>query len=225
MPRLLAGLLVIDFTRVLSGPFCTMILADLGARVIKIEAPDGDEARRIGPFVAGHSVYFASVNRGKESVVLDLKRAEGREAVLRLACRADVFVENSRPGAMAALGLDYGALADRIESVTAARPRRHWLEALQAAEVPAGPINRYDEVFTDPQVLAREMVVDVEHPTLGRIRTLGSPVKLSHTPPRVDRRAPLLGEHTAAVLREAGFDEAAIARLQGRGSAPRDSAD
>jgi len=72
--------------------------------------------------------------------------------------------------------------------------------------VPCGPINTLDQVFADPQVLAREMVVGVEHPTLGRIRALGSPVKLSRTPPQVRRRAPLLGEHTEAVLREAGLD-------------------
>ncbi|OFW14612.1 MAG: CoA-transferase [Acidobacteria bacterium RIFCSPLOWO2_12_FULL_67_14] len=394
----LEGVRVLDVTQVMAGPFCTMMLADLGADVIKVEPPGGDMTRRMPGAVGTDTPAYNAVNRGKRSVVLDLKAPAGREAILRLARSADVFVENSRPGAMAALGLDYpslaginpaliyasisgfghtgpdrarggldliaqgvsgimsvtgapdgppmksgvpltdlaaalfavtgilaalihrsrtgagqhvdtslvdagvalsvweateyfagagvpeplgsahrmvapyqaircadgyitigastdrtferlcdalghpewarmtefadnpsrvrhrGALADRIESVTRQRPRRDWLEAFEAQGVPAGPINRYDEVFADPQVLAREMVVGVEHPTLGRIRALGSPVKLSRTPPQVRRRAPLLGEHTEAVLREAGLDEAAIARLQ-RGSAPRDSAD
>ena len=102
---------MLDFTRVLAGPFCTMTLADLGARVVKIEAPGGDEARGMGPFKAGHSLYFASINRGKESVVLDLKDPAGRDIALALAARADVLVENYRPGTMQRLGLGYEELA------------------------------------------------------------------------------------------------------------------
>src|SRR5581483_5050701 len=111
MPKLLEGLLVIDFARVLAGPFAAMVLADLGARVIKIEPPGGDEARGFGPFVNGRSLYFISVNRGKEGVALDLKRPEGLELARRLLARADVLVENFRPGAMARLGLGYEAVA------------------------------------------------------------------------------------------------------------------
>ena len=390
----LDGTRVLDLTQVMAGPFCTMLLADLGADVVKIEPPGGDMTRRMPGGAGTDTPAYNAVNRGKRSVVLDLKTPDGRDAVLRLARSADVFVENSRPGAMAALGLDYpslaainpalvyasisgfgqtgpdrskggldliaqgvsgimsvtgapdgppmkagvpltdlgaalfavtgilaalvyrtrtgigqqvdtslvdagvalsvweateyfagagvpaplgsahrmvapyqaircadgfvtvgastdrmferlcevlghpewaqqaefadnpsrvrnrAALADRIEAVTRERSRRHWLDAFEARDVPAGPINRYDEVFDDRQVLAREMVVGVDHPTLGRIRTLGSPLKLSATPPQVHRRAPLLGEHTAVVLREAGLDEAAIARLTGGGARP-----
>ncbi len=107
MAKLLDGILVLDFSRVLAGPFCTMTLADLGARVIKVEAPTGDEARGMGPFVDGHSLYFASINRGKQSVGIDLKHADGRALAQRLADRADVLVENFRPGAMRRLGLSY----------------------------------------------------------------------------------------------------------------------
>ena len=104
-------------------------------------------------------------------------------------------------------------LAERIESVTRLHPRSHWLAAFEASDIPCGPINSYAEVFADPQVVARDMVVTVDHPTLGTMRTLGSPIKLSATPPDVRRRAPHLGEHTEAVLREAGFDDAHIAAL------------
>ncbi len=112
MAKFLQNVLVVDFTRVLAGPFCTMTLADLGARVLKIEPPGGDEARGMGPFKNGHSLYFASINRGKEGVVLDLKTDAGREAARALAEKADVLVENYRPGTMERLGLGYESLAE-----------------------------------------------------------------------------------------------------------------
>jgi formyl-CoA transferase len=96
-------------------------------------------------------------------------------------------------------------LAALIDAITRTQTRAHWLARLDAAGVPCGPINDYAQVFEDPQVIAREMVVDVEHPTLGRIKTLGSPIKMSATPPDVIRRAPLLGEHTREILREIGL--------------------
>jgi formyl-CoA transferase len=105
------------------------------------------------------------------------------------------------------------ALAARIESMTSRQPCREWIARLEAAGVPCGPINDYRAAFDDPQVRARGMVVDVEHPTLGTIRTLGSPIKMSDTPPVVNRRAPLLGEHTHQVLREAGCSESEIAAI------------
>ncbi len=103
----LAGLKVLDLTRVLAGPYCTMILADLGADVVKIERPEtGDEARSFGPFLrSGASAYFGSLNRGKSSVVLDLKDDVDRHTFLRLVKMADVLVENFRPGVMGQLGL------------------------------------------------------------------------------------------------------------------------
>jgi len=107
----LAGLLVVDLTRVLAGPFATMLLADLGARVIKVEAPDGgDDSRSIGPFLHGESAYFTSVNRGKESIALDLKTAGDRAIFAALVARADVLVENFRPGALARMGYGFDAL-------------------------------------------------------------------------------------------------------------------
>ena len=102
----LQDLLVVDFSRVLSGPFATMMLADLGARVIKVERPgSGDDSRTYGPFVGDRSLYFARVNRGKESVVLDLGDEDDLAVARALVSRADVLVENFRPGVMARRGL------------------------------------------------------------------------------------------------------------------------
>lgn len=94
-------------------------------------------------------------------------------------------------------------LAHLIEGETIHAPRATWLSRLDAAGIPCGPINGYPEVFADPQILAREMVVDIDHPTRGRVRTLGSPIKMSRTPPRVAGRAPRLGEHTREILHSA----------------------
>jgi len=97
----LDGVLVVDLSRVLAGPYCTMVLADLGARVIKVEVPDtGDDARHFGPFANGKSAYFMSLNRGKESIALGLKDPDDRKIFEALATKADVLVENYRPGTM-----------------------------------------------------------------------------------------------------------------------------
>ncbi len=102
---------VLDFTRVLAGPHASQTLGDQGFDVVKIEGPEGDETRRFAPFKDGDSVYFACTNRNKRSVVLDLKHADGVAAARALAARADVVIENFRPGVMDRLGLGYDALA------------------------------------------------------------------------------------------------------------------
>ena len=383
----LEGVRVLDVTQVMAGPFCAMQLCDMGADVIKVEPPEGDSTRRMAGRSGHDSPSFNAVNRGKRGIVLDLKRAPAQDAFRRLARRADVIIENYRPGVMRRFGLDYAALSgdnprliytsisgygqtgpsaskggfdlvaqgvsglmsitgepgrppvktgvpltdlgaalfalsailaalvyrsrtgrgqyidtslveagvalsvweateyfsgagipqpmgsahrmsapyqavrcadgyitlaaanDRlfirlcellnrpewagdpdyaddttrvrnkkklaatIESVTIDRPRQHWLDLFDANGIPCGPINDYAQVFADPQIVAREMAVEVDHPTLGRIRTLGSPIKMSATPPVVGRRAPLLGEHTEEVLREAGLSAGEILQL------------
>jgi crotonobetainyl-CoA:carnitine CoA-transferase CaiB-like acyl-CoA transferase len=115
----LAGVRVVDLSRVLAGPYATMTLADLGADVVKIEHPaGGDETRTWGPpFAGGESAYFLSVNRGKRSVALDLKDPEGRDLALELCARADVVIENFRPGGAARLGLDYETVRERRPDV------------------------------------------------------------------------------------------------------------
>src|SRR5215475_12418824 len=114
----LDGVTVLDLTRVLSGPYCTMMLGDMGARVIKIEQPGkGDDTRAWGPpFLEGESAYFLSINRNKESVTLDFKDPDGRAVLDRLLASSDVLVENFRPGTLDKIGLDY-------KSVSARHPR------------------------------------------------------------------------------------------------------
>lgn len=111
----LSDLLIVDLSRVLAGPYATMVLADLGARVVKVEQPGkGDDSRHIGPFSpAGQSAYFSSINRGKQSIALDLKAPADREIFEALLDRADVVVENYRPGVMAKLGYGWEALHAR----------------------------------------------------------------------------------------------------------------
>jgi crotonobetainyl-CoA:carnitine CoA-transferase CaiB-like acyl-CoA transferase len=369
----LQGITVLDLTRVLSGPYCTMMLADMGARVIKIEQPvKGDDTRAWGPpFLDGESAYFLSINRNKESVTLDFKSAQGRSILRRLLEKADVLVENFRPGTLKKLGFDYETLAPEfpgliycsisgfgqtgprwkepgydavmqgegglmsltgpadgqpyrlgvaiadivsgmfaaqgvtlallarertgrgqavdigmLDSVTALltyqagiffandvtpgrlgnrhpsivpyetfraadgdfvlavgtdeqwrkfcgvaglplderfatnrqrvaayadlrpfvaerlnqQPRAYWIERLTAAGVPCGSVRDLRELFRDPHVSAREMLTTVNHPTIGPLQVLGTPVKLSATPGGVRSAPPRLGEHTDAVL-------------------------
>jgi crotonobetainyl-CoA:carnitine CoA-transferase CaiB-like acyl-CoA transferase len=384
----LEGLTVLDLTRVLSGPYCTMLLADMGARVIKVEQPGkGDDTRAWGPpFLEGESAYFLSINRNKESVTVDFKRPEGRAVLDQLLARSDVLVENFRPGTLAKQGLDYASIKSRfprlvycsvsgfgqtgprrdepgydavmqgeggLMSITgtpdgppvrlgvaiadivsgmfaaygismalfarertgrgqevdvamldavsalltyqagnyfasgrtparlgnrhpsiapyetfaasdgdfvlavgndelwkkfcavaeldagerfatnrqrvsdydalrpiiaarlASRPRQHWIERLTAAGVPCGSVRDLRELFDDPQIRAREMVALVEHQTIGALKVLGMPVKLSDTPGLLRSAPPRLGQHTHAILHDdLGLDEDAIARLR-----------
>ena len=383
---------MLDVTQVMAGPFCAMQLADLGADVIKVEPPGGDSTRQMPGRVRADSPAFNAVNRGKRSIVINLKSAGGRGVLERLARSTDILIENYRPGVMDGLGLGYealrrlnprliyasisgygqtgpkrehggfdliaqgvsgimsitgqpgdapvkagipvtdlsaglfalvgilaaleyrhhsgtgqhvdtslldagvalsiweateffsgagvpealgsahrmtapyqaircadgyitlgaandrtfrrlceilertdwlasplfgdnasrvknrAALAAQIESITHEHPRDHWLTLFESNDIPCGPINNYEQVFADPQVRARGLVTETEHPTLGRMRTLGSAIKLSVTPVHVARRAPTLGEHTTGILAEAGFSESEIAALRAAGA-------
>ncbi len=390
---LLDGITVLDATQVMAGPYCAMLLADMGARVIKIEPPAGDSTRTMSGARGNDSPAFNAVNRGKLGMVLDLQQAKGREVFARLARSADIVIENFRPGVMARMGLDYAALSqdnprliyasisghgqtgpwaskggfdliaqglsglmsvtgnatgapvkvgvpltdlgagmfaligvlaalhhrtqtgrgqhidtslvdaglalsvwevtdyftsrqvpaplgsahrmtapyqafcctdgyvtigaanDRnfaklarllgrpewitdarfaadhlrvqhrdelaafIDAETAKASCAFWIEALDKAGVPCGPILDYEDALTTPQAIAREMTVDVEHPTLGPLRTLGTPIKMSSTPLNPRKRAPLLGEHTDDVLISAGYSEDEIEQLRSAGVA------
>ncbi len=392
----LSGVKVLDLTQFMAGPYCTMLLADMGADVIKIEKPDGgDDTRRMGPpFLNGESAAFLGINRNKRSAVLNLKSEAGVDTFRRLVARADVLVQNFRPGTMERLGLGYeevrglnpaliyahlsgfgitgpykdrggfdlvaqgmsglmsitglpgappvkvgvpiadlnagsyaaygilcayihrlktgegqfvdtslleagiaytiwesaiffatgevpvpagsahrlsapyqafrtrdgylnigaanqpnwermcraigradlledarfatnadrmqnlGALAATLEETFAQNPTAHWLELLEKASVPSGPIYDLSEVYTDPQVLARDMVVETPHPAAGTVRNIGIPVKLSESPGAICSPAPTLGQHTDEVLAEFGFPDTEIVRLKACGAVP-----
>ena len=382
----LTGIRVLDLTRYLAGPFCTMLLADYGADVVKIEARRGREFRP--PGATRDSYFFLSSNRGKRSLTLDLRSEKGRELLLRLLPGFDVLVENFRPNVMRKLGLAPEMLTERfprlvycgisgfgasgpyaerpgfdqiaqgmsgfmsltgteesgptragiaisdllggifgahgislallarertgrgqivntslleatigilawgagmyfeagqipgpagqhhplsspygrfrardgylniaagnddmwrnlaqtlereswledgrfsnalervlhrdeltaeIESALEKRDVADWVDVLNAAGVPAGPVLDIGQVFSDPQVLARDMLVELPHPEVGSFKTTGLPIKLSTTPGRIERRPPLLGEHTDEVLRECGLEPDEIERLR-----------
>src|SRR5258708_32559595 len=110
--EILGGVRVLDFTTIVSGPYCTRLLADLGAEVIKIEPPEGDFIRTQPPIRAGKSAYFAHLNCGKKSIAIDLRPRGAVELVQELAAKSDVLVENSRPGLMARLALDHATHAE-----------------------------------------------------------------------------------------------------------------
>ncbi len=390
----LAGIRVLDLSRVLAGPYCTMFLGDLGAEVVKIEQPGvGDDTRGWGPpFAGGESAYFLCVNRNKQSLTVDLKSPEGISLIRRLAQRADVLIENFRPGAMEEFGLGYDALhaanpkliyaslsgfgadgpmaqvpgydlivqawgglmsitgtpqsgplkvgvaiidlvaglmlgksivaalyareknglgqkidtslmeaevavlinagsnylmsgkvpgrwgnahptivpyqsfqtadsylvigvasegiwqrfckaigqaelandarfaknADRVANrevlidqltkMFRGSDNQTWLRILNEAEVPCAPIQTIDQVFSAPQVLHRSMLLEVPHPTAGKVRMAGLPVKFSATPASVRLPPPLLGEHSAQVLSSwLDLSAGAIAELKQKG--------
>ena len=393
-PSALDGITVLDLTRVLSGPYCTMMLADMGARVIKVEQPGkGDDTRGWGPpFQNGESAYFLSINRNKESVTLNLKHPDGRRVPDTLIERSDVLVENFRPGTLDKMGLGYTSLSKQrpdlvycsisgfgqtgprrrepgydaviqgegglmsitgsndgpgyrlgvaiadivsgmfsaygiaiallarhrtgrgqfvdvgmLDAVTAlltyqagiyfatetaparlgnrhptivpyetleaadgdlvvavgndqlwqtfcgvlqletladddrfktnkdrvsahdelrpllverlkTRPAAEWLSKLKEAGVPCGGVRDLDELFSDPQIIERAMVVALDHPAAGLIRQLGVPIKLSDTPGAVRTPPPLLGEHTETVLRELGLSMEEVEHLRQSGA-------
>ncbi|MCB1628558.1 MAG: CoA transferase [Xanthomonadales bacterium] len=158
----LDGLLVVDLSRVLAGPLCTQMLADHGARVIKVEPPGGDETRRLGPPFdeSGDAAYYSAINRGKEAISIDLRLAEGRAVLERLLARADVLVENNLPGTMARWGLGADEVLER-------HPRLIYCSISGfGADGPSGGLPGYDAVL---QALCGLMSVN-GHPATGATR-------------------------------------------------------
>ncbi|OYW07722.1 MAG: carnitine dehydratase, partial [Rhodospirillales bacterium 12-71-4] len=166
-PGALAGLKVIDLTRVLGGPYCTMILSDHGAEVVKIEPPQGDEVRDWGPpFVEGSASYFIGVNRNKRSLALDLGKPEGREVLMRLLEGADVLIENYKPGAMEKWGMGYAdVLSKRFPGLV------HCRVSGFGADGPLGALPGYDAVI---QAMVGLMSINGNE-TTGPLR-MGTPI-------------------------------------------------
>jgi CoA:oxalate CoA-transferase len=165
---LLEGLLVLDFSRILAGPYCTAMLGDLGARVIKVEPPQGDDQRRMGVIVDGESASFAMINRNKQGIRLDLGRPEGRRIALQLAQRADVVVENFRPGVAEKLGIGYEQLAVVNERLVycsvSGFGQRGPLAATPAYDIVAQALSGLMSITGDPQgppTLVGESVGDI----------------------------------------------------------------
>src|SRR5437764_294822 len=248
-------------TQVMAGPFCSMLLADMGADVVQIEPPGGEHTRREHEIAPGVSASFLAVNRNKRSLVLDLKRPEGVAVLKRLVATADVLVENYRPGVAERLAVDYetlsainprliycsisgfgqtgpyaarggydlltqgisgirsppgsdGGAPDKVGVPTADPPRAHGRAKCEEAGIPAGPIYTVPEAHADAHARARGMVQELPHPQIGRVKTLGNPVKMSATPPRLRAAAPMLGADTDTILQEAGYGGAEIAALR-----------
>jgi formyl-CoA transferase len=165
-PGALAGIRVIDLTRVLGGPYCTMILSDHGAEVIKIEPPQGDEVRAWGPpFLDGTASYFLGVNRNKRSIALDLSKPEGREVLLRLLDGADVLIENYKPGSMEKWGIGYDTLSQKFPRLV------HCRVSGFGATGPLGGLPGYDAIV---QAMVGLMSINGE-PGSGPLR-MGTPV-------------------------------------------------
>ena len=141
----LAGIRVVDLSRVLAGPFCSMALADMGAEVIKVEEPGkGDDTRGWPPFAGGEATYFMAVNRGKKSLTLNLKAPEGQDILRRLIRRADVLLENFRPGTMERWNLGWEDLhargrAGSSRGAAAPRPRAHLMSGPPPGSAALGP--------------------------------------------------------------------------------------
>ena len=166
---MLNGIRIIDCTRNIAGPVATMLAAEMGADVIKIEPPDGDEMRRWPPFVDGESVYFVSCNRGKRSIALDLKTSDGKQLFHRLLRTADVFVENYRPGTLEKLGLGWSNLHTIY-------PKLVWVSVSgYGRSGPRANAPAYDSMI---QAYTGIMGITGEHDR-GPVRSGGSPIDIA----------------------------------------------
>ena len=244
-----------------SGPLCASTLADQGADVIKVETRTGDHMRHSNSSAHGLASSFISCNRGKRSIAMNLKCDEGREILWKLVLKADVFIQNFRPGAIERLGFGEPQVRERnarivyvsISGVGESGPyagkrvydpviqalsgmadnrqlrldlvsdelrggtRADWLQALEQADVPCAPVLRRREVIDDPQVRNNELVVEFDHPHVGRVRQVRPAARFDRSPTAIAGPAPVLGEHTRSILRDLDYGDEAIDDLMNAG--------
>jgi len=205
MPGPLDGTLVLDLSRVLAGPWASQTLADLGARVIKVERPgQGDDTRSWGPpwlseGESRESAYFLSANRGKESIAIDFKDP-------RFASNA-ARVQNRE------------LLVPLLAAVLRGQPAAHWLDVFENHAIPAAPVNTIAKAFSDPHVRERHTVMSLQRDGLGPVPAVRSPVRLRNCVPDQKSAPPALGDSTAKVLREIGLADGEIEELLAGGVA------
>ena len=278
MKSLLSGIRIVDLSRVLAGPYGTLLLGDLGAEIIKIEDPrEGDPTRNITPQkVQGEDPYFLGLNRNKKSVTLNLTAPKGREIFHGLVKISDVVYDNYRPDVLEKLGADYETLkkvnpkviscsisgfghqsivpyqafkTQDIWIVVAVFVEKFWskfckvlgleniasdprfdknpkrlqnktilvpileeailkwkgedlLKRLDEEDVPAAPVNTLDRILSNPQILTRNMVVEVNHPKVGKFKSVGNPIKVSRFPQETFQPPPMLGQHNESIYRD-----------------------
>jgi crotonobetainyl-CoA:carnitine CoA-transferase CaiB-like acyl-CoA transferase len=202
MDKALSDVTVLDLGQVIAMPFCTMLLADLGARVIKVESRERGQERmsldlkRVRNGTEERVPVYQYRERNKLAITLDLKQPKGVELFKELVKQVDVVSENFSVGTMERLGLGYEAL----KQWTSQRPKAEVVHILSQAGVPAAPVNNVAEMVGDPQVQARDMFVELTHPVYGPVKITGTPLKLSETPGRVERLAALPGEHNEDIF-------------------------
>lgn len=220
----LAGVRVLDLTRHLAGPFCTMILADMGAEVIKLERPrigdswtsagwlaDGKEPTRQGSRHRQNAPYqrFATA----DGHIMIGAAGQSLWARLAQALGQSQWCEDARFRTNRDRIANRDALEQAIESVLTSNTTEHWVSVCDAAGVPCGPVNDYQHLFDDPQVRHREMVVHAKDEELGRVPHIRTPIRM-RSAVAVRRVAPRLGEHNAQVFGALGVDAAELERLR-----------
>ena len=216
----LDGERVLEFTQILAGPIAGVHLSDLGAEVVKVEAPGGEPFRHSNAVVPGEAKMFHWLNRGKQSLVIDLKDERAQELIRRNAARGvfGVTDDPSEPPVEDATAPEYLAkvaeLKEHIKAQMRSRTSDEWMDVLEVAGVPAAPVNFGEEMADDPHTVAEGVIIELEHEIVGKQRFVGPLVEMSESQPVAQGPSPPLGKHTDAVLTGGGVSVTEIAALR-----------